>query len=154
MRKIAARLGGLAAIALALAGILTAGAAPVAALPAQASPRLAGCSGHLLRPSDYSPACNGRDGTFTKVHWSSWGATASGTALYSSARQCVPMCAYGTFTLYPVDVSAWRIQGGVYTRFEYRFTGKSPMGLARDWVLSYSGGLWHGGPGTTGRIPG
>jgi hypothetical protein len=152
MRKIAVRMGGLAAIALAFAGILTAGAAPVAALPAQASPRLAGCSGHVLRPADYSPVCNGGDGTLIKLRWSSWGGTASGTGQFLG-HQCVPMCAYGALTLYPVDVSAWRVQGGVYTRFEYRFTGKTPLGLARDWILTYSGGLWHSGSGT-GRIAG
>jgi len=143
MRKIAARLAGLAAVIIAFATVLTAVAAPVAATPAQAGPRLDGCNGPAVRPSEYNPICNDGAGSVIKLHWSSWGGTASGYGQLFTHR-CVPDCALGTITLYPVDVYAWRVQGGVYTRFEYRFTRRVPAGLPRDWVLSFYGGRWHG----------
>jgi hypothetical protein len=147
MRKIAARLAGLAAIALAFAGLLSAAAAPVAAQPGV---RLAGCGGLVARPSEYTPICNAGAGSVMRLRWHTWGGgTATGYGEFWTHR-CIPDCALGTITLYPVDVSAWRAAGGVYTRFEYRFTGRVPAGLPRDLILSFYGGRWHGWPTVPG----
>jgi hypothetical protein len=140
MRKIAARLAGLAAVVLTFAGMLAVAAAPVAALPGVT---LADCGGSAVRPSVYNPICNDGAGTVIGLHWSSWGASAAGHGQFFTHR-CVPDCALGSITLYPVDVSAWRVQGDHYTRFEYRFTHRVPAGYSREWVLSFSGGRWHG----------
>jgi hypothetical protein len=78
MRKIAARLGGLAAAALAFAGMMTAAAAPVAALPGHPGARLSGCNGPVVRPATYNPICNDGAGSVIHLHWSSWAASASG----------------------------------------------------------------------------
>jgi hypothetical protein len=143
MRKFAARLAGMAAIVVSFAVMLSALAAPVAATPAQGGPRLDGCSGPAVRPSDFNPVCNDGEGTVIHLRWSSWGTSASGVGEFYSHR-CVPDCALGAITLYPVDVSAWRVQDGVFTRFEYRFTGRVPNGLPHEWLLSFYSGLWHG----------
>jgi hypothetical protein len=143
MRKITARLAGLAAIALTFAGALAATAAPVAALPDHSGAELSSCSGPVVRPSVYNPVCNDGAGSVLGLHWSSWGATASGHGELFTHR-CVPDCALGTITLYPVDVSAWRVRDDHYTRFEYRFTHRVPAGYSREWVLSFYSGRWHG----------
>jgi len=143
MRKIAARLAGLAAIVLAFGGALSAAAAPVAALPGHSGVQLSGCSGPVVRPSVYNPICNDGAGTVIRLHWSSWAATASGRGEFYT-RRCTPDCSLGTISLYPVDVSAWRVRDDHFTRFEYRFTNRVPAGYTRSWVLSFYGGRWHG----------
>jgi hypothetical protein len=143
MGKIAVRLAGIAAIILTLAGMLTAGAAPVAALPGQDVPGLVGCAGPAVRPSYYDAICNDGAGAVVRLRWSAWGAKAAGYGLFFT-HKCVPDCALGSITLYPVDLVAWRVQGGDYTRLEYFFPGRRPVGFPRSWVLTYAGGLWHG----------
>jgi hypothetical protein len=143
MRKIAARLAGLAAIVLAFGGALSAAAAPVAALPGHPGVQLSGCNGPVVRPLVYNPICNDGAGTVIRLHWSSWAAAASGRGEFYT-RRCTPDCSLGTITVYPVDVSAWRVRDDHYTRFEYRFTNRVPAGYTRAWVLSFYGGRWHG----------
>jgi hypothetical protein len=145
MRKTATRLAGLAAIVLSFAAMLTAAAAPVAALPGHpaTSPRLHDCAGPAVRPSVYNPICNDGAWSVVAVHWSSWGATARGSGLFL-VHDCSPNCGQGKVTLYPVDLSASRVQGGDYTRLAYYFPRHVPRGFPRGWVISYYGGSWHG----------
>ena len=58
-------------------------------------------------------------------------------------HSCVPTCAKGTVTLYPVNVSAWRVRSGDYTRFSYSFTHGVPSGFGRSWTIDYNG-RWSG----------
>jgi hypothetical protein len=143
MRTITARLAGLAAIIFTFAGILTAAAAPVAASPGHVAARLSSCSGPVARPSSYDPICNDGAGTIVKLHWSSWGSTASGRGEFFS-RRCALDCPVSVIVVYQVAVSAWRVEDGMYTRLEYHFTGRVPNGLPRAWVLSFYNGRWHG----------
>jgi hypothetical protein len=146
MRKTAARLAGLAAVVLSFAGMLTAAAAPVAALPGHPStgPRLVACAGSTVRPSVYSPICNDGEWSVVAVHWSSWGGgTARGSGLFL-VHDCAPNCGQGKVTLYPVDLTASRVQGGDYTRLAYFFPHRVPKGFPRGWTITYYRGSWHG----------
>ena len=141
------RLAGVAAIVLTFAGILTAGAAPVAALPGSpvAGPRLVGCNGPVVRPSQYDPICNDGTGSVVHLRWSSWGTSAVGRGDFYP-RQCGKggCVSAPTVTLYQVNVKAWRVQSGHYTRFEFSFPHQKPAWAPRSWVIAYSSGSWHG----------
>jgi hypothetical protein len=145
MRKTAIRLVGLATIALTFAGILSVVASPVDALPGPVVPRLAGCAGHVVRPAQFDPICNDGNGTVIRLRWSSWGEVATGHGKFYT-RQCGKggCTSAPTVTLYPVDVLAWRVQGGSYSRLQYYFPHRRPSWAPREWVITYSGGSWHG----------
>jgi hypothetical protein len=146
MRKIAARLGGLAAVLIAFAGLFSAAAAPVAALPGHLStaPRLAGCGGPSARPPVYDPVCNDGKWTIVALYWTTWGGgTARGSGQFIT-HDCAPSCGQGRVALYPVDLLASRVQGGHYTRLEFVFPHHVPKGFSREWVIAYSAGSWHG----------
>jgi hypothetical protein len=138
MRKTAAWLAGLATVVLGFAGLLAAAASPVDALPGPVIPRLAVCAGLQVRPAGFNSSCNDSSRTVIKLHWSTWGEVATGHGkLYTRSAQ-------GAVTLYPVDVLAWRVQGGSYSRFQYYFPHRRPSWAPREWAITYSGGSWHG----------
>lgn len=53
-------------------------------------------------------------------------------------------CARGKVRLFDVNVRAWRIRHGHYTRFRYAFPRRVPRGLPRSWTIRYYAGRWHG----------
>ena len=138
-----------AALGLALALAPTAAFAATASLQspvAKASaPHLVGCNESSdVRPTRFNPICNDGADTVIKLHWSVWsGSAALGTGEFYT-HSCVPNCANGTVRLYAVDVSAWRLRSGDYTRFKYHFTHSVPRGLSRTWTIEYYAHNWHG----------
>jgi hypothetical protein len=96
--------------------------------------RLPGCSeSGSVRPARYNPICNDGSYTVIQLHWSTWSGTAAGKGEF-----------YERAGRYPVSVSAWRVRGGIYTRFSYTFSAAVPDGFPRSWTISYSSGAWHG----------
>ena len=139
-----------AALALGLALALAPAAASAATASAQAAtatataPRLVGCNeSSPVRPTRFNPICN--DGAYTVVdlRWSAWSGSAEGAGEFYT-RSCVPTCAKGKVTLYPVRVSAWRVQSGDYTRFSYSFARSVPAGFSRSWTIDYNLRRWSG----------
>jgi hypothetical protein len=105
---------------------------------------LVGCNESSgIRPTNYNPICNDGAGTVILLHWSSWSGSAEGQGeLYT--HTCVPSCASGTVRLYSVDVSAWRVVSGDYTRFRYYFPHSVPPGFSRSWTIEYYNHRWNG----------
>ncbi len=140
------RRAGPAAAAVVAVGVMLAGCAAAAAgaVGAAAAPHLVGCNeSSSVRPDHYNPICN--DGAWTVVHlrWSRWSGTARGTGKFYT-HNCVPDCAHGKVRLYDVDVIAWRVRVGDYTRFRYDFTRSVPRTFPHSWTIRYYGGHWHG----------
>jgi len=146
------------AAAIACAAALTSGAAlaanasPRAATTAgspvtsrvASSPHLIGCNeSSSIRPTRYNPICNDGAGTVLKLHWSAWSRLAQGRGEFYT-HTCVPNCAEGKVGLYDVNVWAWRIRGGDYTRLRYYFPHSVPRGFSRSWTIEYYSGRWHG----------
>jgi hypothetical protein len=59
-------------------------------------------------------------------------------------QSCAPTCAQGKVKLYPVNVSASRVQSGDYTRFSYSFARGVPSGFSRSWTIDYNLHRWSG----------
>jgi hypothetical protein len=78
------------------------------------------------------------------LRWSAWSDSAAKGAGQFYTRSCVPTCAEGTVKRYPVNVSAWRVRSGDYTRFSYSFTRGVPSGFSRSWTIDDNGGRWSG----------
>jgi hypothetical protein len=142
------------AIAAALAAGLTVALAPAAAFAAPAfpqaaaakapAPRLVGCSeSSSVRPTRFNPICNNGAYTVVDLRWSAWSDAATGAGEFYT-HSCVPTCAKGKVTLYPVNVSASRVRSGDYTRFSYSFTRGVPRGFSRSWTIDYNGRDWSG----------
>ena len=109
------------------------GVAMAAAKPAS-GPRLAGCNeSSAVRPTRYNPICN--DGAYTVIslHWARWARTAVGLGKF-----------YDHGRLYPVELTAWRVSRGDYTRLRYDFPLRVPAGFKRAWTIRYDGHAWHG----------
>jgi opacity protein-like surface antigen len=133
------------ALALAPAAASAATASPQAPAAKAPAPHLVGCNeSGRVRPTRFNPICN--DGAYTVVglHWSAWSDSAARGAGEFYTRSCVPTCAKGTVKLYPVNVSAWRVRSGDYTRFSYSFTRGVPSGFSRSWTIDDNGGRWSG----------
>jgi hypothetical protein len=75
---------------------------------------------------------------------SAWSTSAAKGAGEFYTHSCVPTCAEGKVTLYPVSVSVWRVRSGDYTRFSYSFTRGVPSGFSRSWAIDYNGRRWSG----------
>lgn len=141
---------GAAVLALSLALTLAPAAASAAVSPQAAAatvtaPRLVGCNeSSPVRPTRFNPICN--DGAYTVIdlRWSAWSGSAARGAGQFYTRSCVPTCAKGKVTLYPVNVSASRVRSGDYTRFSYSFARGVPSGFSRSWTIDYSGRRWSG----------
>lgn len=133
-------------------GIAAATMAPAAsASPASSAPHLRGGSeSSTIRPSYFNPIVNDGAATVVKLRWTKWSTTARGTGGFFT-HTCDPNCAEGKTRDFPVKVTAWRIRGGDYTRFQYHFTQNIPgkpwwnsPRLPRTWTIKYYNGDWHG----------
>jgi hypothetical protein len=138
-----------AALALGLTLTLAPAAASAAAASPQAvakapAPHLLGCNeSSRVRPARFNPICNDGASTVVDLHWSAWSDSSATGAGQFYTHSCVPTCAKGTVTLYPANVSAWRVRSGDYTRFSYSFTHGVPSGFGRSWTIDYNG-RWSG----------
>jgi hypothetical protein len=133
------------ALALAPAAASAAAASPQAVPAKAAAPRLVGCNeSSPVGPTRFNPICN--DGAYTVIdlRWSAWSDSAAKGAGQFYTHSCVPTCAKGKVTLYPVNVSAWRVRSGDYTRFSYSFARSVPGGFSRSWAIDYNGHRWSG----------
>jgi hypothetical protein len=138
--KVASRAG---AVALATAGFVAVAAAVALAkvqLPAYDGPIVAGKNpqvrpGTIIYTGDGSGVLAGR-GTrsrhpkFGRLHWTSWNATEARAFGADWVNNCVPFCAAGTFTPYPVNIRAFRPRvvehHRIFTRMQVTYTGKRP----------------------------
>jgi hypothetical protein len=117
---------------------------PANAAMSRHSPRLVGCNeSGPVRPRYYNPICNDGNWTVIKLRWSRWSGTARGSGRFYT-NNCVPSCAHGKVRLYDVDLSAWRVRAGHYTRLQYRFPHRKPPHFSRSWTIKYYAGRWHG----------
>lgn len=67
---------------------------------------------------------------FGRLHWTSW-KTSEGRAFGADwVNNCLPFCAAGTFTPYPVNIRVYRprtLEGHrIFTRMQVTYTGKLP----------------------------
>ncbi len=139
-----ARRAGAVALATALFVVLG-GAVALATVqvPAYDGPIVAGKNpkvrpGMIIYTGDGSGLLAGR-GTrsrhpdFSRLHWTTWNDTEGRAFGADWANNCVPFCAAGTFTPYPVNIRVFRprvVEGHrIFTRMQVTYTGKRP---ARD----------------------
>jgi hypothetical protein len=141
----AAPLGRGLTLALAPAAASAATASPQAPAAKASAPHLVGCNeSSRVRPTRFNPICNDGAYTVVELHWSAWSASDAKGAGEFYTQSCVPTCAKGKVTLYPVSVSTWRVRSGDYTRFSYSFTRGVPSGFSRSWTIDYNGRRWSG----------
>jgi hypothetical protein len=120
-------------------------ASPQAPAAKASAPHLVGCNeSSRVRPTRFNPICNDGAYTVVELHWSAWSASDAKGAGEFYTQSCVPTCAKGKVTLYPVSVSTWRVRSGDYTRFSYSFTRGVPSGFSRSWTIDYNGRRWSG----------
>jgi hypothetical protein len=136
------RLIGVAGLGLTLllapATAFAATASPQQSAPTASAPHLIGSNeSSSVRPTRYNPISNDGAGTVIGLHWSSWAGSAKGSGKFYAHVA-------GKARLYAVNVSAWRVRSGDYTRFRYSFPHSVPSGLSRSWVISYYAHRWHG----------
>ena len=132
------------ATALTPAAAFAATTSPQAPAAKASTPHLVGCNeSSSVRPTRYNPICNDGAWTVIRLRWSSWSGSAEGRGEFYT-HTCVPNCASGKVQLYSVDVSAWRVRGGDYTRFRYYFPHSVPRGFSRSWTIEYYNHRWHG----------
>lgn len=123
---------------------MTASTQPASAAPVRHAAHLIGCNeSGPVKPGYYNPICNDGAWTVIKLHWSRWSASARGSGKFYT-NTCVPDCQHGKVRLYDVDLSAWRVRAGHYTRLNYRFAHRKPRGFPRSWTIRYYAGRWHG----------
>jgi hypothetical protein len=71
-----------------------------------------------------------RDPKFGRLHWTAWNATEGRAFGADWVNNCVPFCAAGTFTPYPVNIRVFRprVVAGhrIFTRMQVTYTGKFP----------------------------
>ena len=138
--KIARKAG---AVALATALFVATGGADALAkvqLPAYDGPIVAGKNpkvrpGTIIYTGDGSGALAGRGARsrhpkFGRLHWTTWNGTEGRAFGADWVNNCVPFCAAGTFTPYPVNIRVFRprMLGGhrIFTRMQVTYTGKRP----------------------------
>lgn len=70
---------------------------------------------------------------FGRLHWTTWNATQGKAFGADWVNNCVPFCAAGTFTSYPVNIRVFRprVLAGhrIFTRMQVTFTAKRPKGV-------------------------
>lgn len=141
--KIATR-AGVVALATALCVALTAAVAlATVKVPAYDGPIVAGKNpkvrpGTIVYTGDGSGILAGR-GTrsrhpkFGRLQWTTWTATEGKASGADWVNNCVPFCAAGTFTSYPVNLRVFRprVMAGhrIFTRMQVTYTGKRPRGV-------------------------
>jgi hypothetical protein len=131
------------AVALTPAAALATSVSVQAPAAKAARAHLVGCDGSVVRPTVYNPICNDGAGSVIKLHWSRWSGSAAGRGEFFT-HTCVPSCATGQVYLHRVDVTAWRVRHGDYTRFRYSFPHSVPRGFSRSWTIKYYFHHWHG----------
>ena len=141
--KIASKAG---VVALATAVVLALTGATALAkvqVPAYDGPIVAGKNpkvrpGAIIYTGDGSGVLAGR-GTRSRhpkigrLHWTTWNATEGKAFGADWVNNCVPYCAAGTFTPYPVNIRVFRprVVAGhrIFTRMQVTYTGKRPEGV-------------------------
>jgi hypothetical protein len=138
--KIASRVGAVALVAVVFVAVAGAAALAKVQVPAYDGPALAGKNpqvrpAQIIYTGDGSGLLAGR-GTrsrrpkFGRLHWTSWNATEGRAFGADWADNCLPDCADGTFTPYPVNIKVFRprvLEGHrIFTRMQVTYTGKLP----------------------------
>jgi hypothetical protein len=141
--KIACRAGAVALVTVLLVAMAGAAGLAKVQVPAYSGPIVAGKNpqvrpGTIIYTGDGSGLLAGR-GTrsrhpkFGRLHWTSWNATEARAFGADWVNNCVPFCAAGTFTPYPVNIRAYRprlLEGHrIFTRLRVTYTGRLPEGV-------------------------
>jgi hypothetical protein len=82
-----------------------------------------------------------------KLHWTAWNSTTGLGTGDQWINNCIPSCAAGKFSKYPVRLKAYRPKKEskyfIFTRLKVTYTGKKPPGEnSFTWNVSYSHGFF------------
>jgi hypothetical protein len=138
--KIASKAGRVALVMTVFVALAAATAMAKVQLPAYDGPIVAGKNpqvrpGTIIYTGDGSGALAGRGvrsrhPKFGRLHWTTWNATEGRAFGADWINNCIPFCAAGTFTPYPVNIRAFRprvVEGHrIFTRMQVTYTGKFP----------------------------
>ena len=149
-----------------IAGLIAAAAVAGAAVnaPAAATPGLVTAAGPVsatnpgVRPGaifytgDGSAflAGRGRSARHTgQIDWTSYGATQAVGHGGQWINNCMPYCAAGHFSSYPINLRAFspKVVGGhdIFTRLQLTYTGTRPSGvktMSQTWTVQYRKGIY------------
>ena len=77
----------------------------------------------------------GRRPKFGRLHWSKWTATEGRASGSNWLNDCIPFCAAGRFTPFPVNLTVYRprvlLGFKVFTRIKVTYTARVPHGYKR-----------------------
>lgn len=83
---------------------------------------------------------------FGRLHWTSWSAAGARATGANWLNNCVPNCASGRFTAYPVAVRAFRprvvVGYRIFTRMRVMYTGRLPSFVHKRtqvWKIRHTG---------------
>jgi hypothetical protein len=145
------------AVALVAASAASAAAAAVPKLMSSDGPARAGKNprvrpGRIIYTGDGSGVLAGtgrpsRRPDFGRLRWTNWGATGAHATGANWLDDCVPNCASGRFTAYPVAIRAFRprvvVGYKIFTRIRVRYTGRLPSFVhhrTQVWKIRHTGG--------------
>lgn len=126
---------GIAAVAVAATGALSACAPTPGALPGIRAPYC--FSAPVAKPTKIVIACGDGNLQATNVVYQSYGATSAAATATMEANDCIPYCAAGHFHPYPAKLAFSDVQAGRFTRIVVSYTGTIPFGAR---VQTYSRG--------------
>lgn len=155
--KIASRAGAVALLTAVFVAVAGAAALAKVQVPAYSGPIVHGKNpqvrpGTIIYTGDGSGLLAGRGARsrhpkFGRLHWTSWNATQGRAFGADWVNNCVPFCAAGTFTPYPVNIKVFRprvLEGHrIFTRMQVTYTGKFP-GRVHDRTQIWKVGASHG----------
>ena len=157
--KIASRAGAVALATAVLVAVAGGDALAKVQLPAYSGPIVPGKNpkvrpGSIVYTGDGTGVLAGR-GTrsrhpkFGRLHWTAWNPTEGRAFGADWVNNCVPFCAAGTFTPYPVNIKVFRprlLSGHrIFTRMQVTYTGKLPQRVhdrVQIWTVDDSHGQY------------
>lgn len=125
-----------AVIALAVAGVATAGVPAALAAPSSSGIVVVSCTGRaLVRPVTYDISCSAAGEHMAGMDWTTWS-----TKAFGAGRDEIK--AYGTWHGYPADAKLWRLRPRpgnpgqrYYTRMKLTYTKAVPPGFHRTRII-------------------